>query len=346
MLRMPKTIIQTLYIMVILAVLPGCASPATAKQYDLTAEVQFTYSTRTPKPTQTLTITPTRIISPTRTPNPDIWISATALAARAVKNEATATLAPTANPEDWKNWQVVPVLSERALQVYKKGLELGNSPRAFSKVGNCQSVTTWFLGMFDDSRFYRLGPYKDLQATIDYFSGSFSRASVAIEAGWSIASVLNPYQVDTSPCMKKETPLSCELRLDKPSFVIISVEPVGPNFPADKYQFYLRQIVDYAISQGVLPILATKADNLEGDNAINRAIAQVASDYDLPLWNFWAAVQDIPKKGLQEDGFHLTGLTQIAYFDDSTAMTTGWARRNLTALQTFDMVRKTVEFIK
>ena len=60
------------------------------------------------------------------------------------------------------------------------------------------------------------------------------------------------------------------------------------------------------IENGVVPILATKADNLEGDGTINATIVKVAQDYDVPLWNFWAALQDLPKQGLQDDGAHLT----------------------------------------
>ena len=47
-----------------------------------------------------------------------------------------------------------------------------------------------------------------------------------------------------------------------------------------------------------VPIIATKADNLEGDNSINATVAQIAYDYGIPLWNFWAAVQPLPNHGL------------------------------------------------
>jgi hypothetical protein len=48
----------------------------------------------------------------------------------------------------------------------------------------------------------------------------------------------------------------------------------------------------------VVPILATKADNREKDERVNRDMALLASEYDLPLWNFWAAVSDLPDRGL------------------------------------------------
>ena len=60
--------------------------------------------------------------------------------------------------------------------------------------------------------------------------------------------------------------------------------------------------------------------------------------YEIPLWNFWAAVQSLPGYGLQEDGVHLTWAGNR--FDDPEAMSRGWPIRNLTALQALDAVRK------
>ncbi len=87
-----------------------------------------------------------------------------------------------------------------------------------------------------------------------------------------------------------------------------------------------------------MPIIATKADNLEGNHAINATIAQIAYEYDIPLWNFWAALQPLPDRGLWSDGFHLTFARN--FFDDPVRMKNAWPWRNLTALQTLDVVRK------
>jgi hypothetical protein len=90
------------------------------------------------------------------------------------------------------------------------------------------------------------------------------------------------------------------------------METWTPDRPVQAYEDYLRQIVEYAISKNVLPIVATKADNLEGDHEINQAIANVAADYDIPLWNFWAATHPLTDEGLMET-FHLTNGPN--YFD-------------------------------
>ena len=87
---------------------------------------------------------------------------------------------------------------------------------------------------------------------------------------------------------------------------------------------------------GVLPILGTKADNLEGDGSVNRTLHALALEYEIPLWNFWAAVQDLPRAGLDDDQAHLT--FGYNHFDDPLAMQNAWPVRNLTALQVLDAV--------
>ncbi len=83
-----------------------------------------------------------------------------------------------------------------------------------------------------------------------------------------------------------------------PTFVLISFETWWAGKPATDYETRLRSVVEYVLSQDVVPILATKADNLEGDNSINSAIARVAYEYEIPLWNFWAVTYPLPNHGL------------------------------------------------
>jgi hypothetical protein len=161
-----------------------------------------------------------------------------------------------------------------------------------------------------------------------------------VRTGFNVASVLAPLYANPQNCQPLETPLACEIRIWNPSFVIISMETWTADRPVQVYENYLRQIVEYAISNNVLPIVATKADNLEGDNAINQIIARVAADYDIPLWNFWAATQPLTDQGLSEDRFHLTNGPN--YYDSPESMDLGWPVRNLTGLLTIDTVWKAV----
>ncbi len=230
-----------------------------------------------------------------------------------------------------------------ARAIYEEGLAKGNDPDRFSKVGDCQNITTFFLATFDDPDLYILGDqYAYLQEAIDHFSGSWSRESAAVHGGMNVASVLSSFwATEDERCESGESPLDCELRLNQPSIVLISMEESwGSNNKVENYEKYMRQIIETVIDFGALPILSTKADNIEGDYAINATNARLAYEYDLPLWNFWRAVQSLPDQGLDEGGFHLTlsGLAIPNDFSDSRNMRQGWPNRNLTALQVMDAV--------
>ncbi len=103
----------------------------------------------------------------------------------------------------------------------------------------------------------------------------------------------------------------------------------------------MRQIIEISIQNGVVPILATKPDDIEGDGRLNAAIARLAQEYELPLWNYWLAVQSLPGGGLQDDEVHITWAPNR--FDDPQAMQKGWPVRNLTALQALDAVWRAVQ---
>ena len=258
---------------------------------------------------------------------------------------STSTLAPTATKppleqDAWMSMPVVPTaISSRAREIYQLGLELGTDPKHFSIIGDCQNVSSYFLAAFDNPGDFSLGDeYAHLQPTIDYYQGSFSRISLAVKGGFNAAAVISPLRADPKSCKKNESPLDCELRVWKPSVVIVSMETWWSEKPAEEYDKYMRRVIDRIIEAGALPIIATKADNLEGDHSINATIAQIAYEYDIPLWNFWAAVQPLSNHGLSPDNFHLTFARN--FFDDPARMKSAWPWRNLTALQTLDAVRR------
>lgn len=243
--------------------------------------------------------------------------------------------------EDWQNWPVVPQVSPWLKTVYAQGLADGNDPHSFSKIGDCQNVESLFLP-FDLQPYYRLGDkYSYLMPAIEQFSGSWMRDSQAVRGGYNVASVLSTFFSDKEECGNDETPLVCEFRLNKPSIAIISMETWTSKRPPEIYEDYLSQIVEFVLAHNSIPILATKADNLEGDQSINAAVARVAYKYDVPMWNFWAAVQPISSEGLTEDNFHLT--VGKNFFDDPAEMEKGWPVRNLTALQTINAVWQAVK---
>lgn len=242
--------------------------------------------------------------------------------------------------ENWQSWPVVPVAGQTARNVYQRGQAEGNNSRAFSKIGDGEISAAWFFSAFDlGSEHYDLGPHQDLLPTIKYFAGSFERIGLAARRGFDTRQILDATASLDAPCASGESPLICELRLHRPAFAFISL---GTNqvWEPDEFERGMRQILDILLAQNVVPILSTKGDNLEGDHRINQSIACLASEYDLPLWNFWLAIQPLPNHGLQSDLEHLT--YGVPDFDNAKAMQTAWTVRNLTALQVLDAVWRDV----
>ena len=246
------------------------------------------------------------------------------------------TLLQTIACDDWKSLPTVPAISNRAHELYRRGQVDGNNPNAFSKIGDGEISAEWFFTAFDlGEDYYDLGSYQDLHSAIEYFAGSFGRIGVASKRGFNTVRILDPAISDSTLCEVGESPLTCELRLHRPAFAILSL---GTNqvWQPEEFEIGMRQILDILVSKSVVPILSTKGDNLEGDQRINGTIACLAEEYDVPLWNFWSAIQPLPNHGLQPDLEHLTyGITD---FDDAQAVQSAWTIRNLTALQALDAV--------
>jgi hypothetical protein len=269
-------------------------------------------NTETPAPTATITTTPvpptpTLTLEPTATSTPDLRLK----------------------PEQWQDWPIVPTLSPRALEIYRQGIAMGNDPKAFSKVGDCQSIKEAFMGLFDlKDRYVLTEDHKKFQDAIDNFSGHYNTDGEGVKGGFNAAAVLSPMWANPDVCLPGENPLECEIRVTKPTFMFIRLEVWWDGRTADQYEAYMRRIIEYAIAHGVVPILATKADNLEGDGSLNETTAKLAYEYDIPLWNFWLAVQDLPHHGLdpnRPDGFHISyDAWNVASFGGLETLDTLW----------------------
>lgn len=203
---------------------------------------------------------------------------------------------PRLDPNDWKSWPVIPEFIDPSLRrVYERGLSLGNDPRAFSVFGDCQTQPDEFFGVFETDPTSLQGLSPELRETVTHFKGSFNREASTSQDGTTPGSLLwTQWHRGEYGCTFAETPVQCELRTNRPSFVIIQV---GTHFESRNTE-YLRKIINQLLDAGVVPILATKADNREKDERINRDMAMLAVEFDLPLWNFWAAVSDLPNRGL------------------------------------------------
>jgi len=235
---------------------------------------------------------------------------------------------------DWMSLPIMPEMSDTIVEIYKKGIEQGRNPENFSTIGDCQAIPFVFMGPIGRRELLPPSQEQYLWDAIYHFDSSFEHESITARGGFTAASILNPMQADPSQCKPGETPLTCEYRLHNPAFVFITLETWLNPDTVDRYESYLRDIVEYVIQHGSVPILLTKADTSEskdGVQIINPAIAKIAYEYDIPLVNFKRAVQYLPNYGIDpgREGFHLSQ--------------DGYDRKNILALQALYLAWQKIE---
>jgi hypothetical protein len=220
--------------------------------------------------------------------------------------------------------------------IFAHGQALGRNAHAFSKLGDSTIENPYFLARFDTGP-YNLGPYAYLQHVIGHFKGSFGRKSVAVIRGFHTWAVFDPIWSDPKFCRGRETVLECEFRINNPSvlFIRMGSNDVGIPQNTDKS---LRRIVEYCITNGVIPIMGTKADRHDGPGNVNNIIIrQIAKDYNVPLWDFDLVAGMIPGRGLERDGVHMTSFFAHDW-TQPIALQRGHGVHSLTALMALDMV--------
>ncbi len=231
-------------------------------------------------------------------------------------------------------------VSDHMREIFATGRSLGRNPQAFSKAGDSTIESPYFLGRFDGSP-YNLGAFQYLQAVIDHFKGSYSRKSQAVRIGQHSWTLLNPAWADKEQCQPDESPLACEFRLNNPSVVILRLGANDAGVPK-LFDKKMRAVVEYAIAQGVIPVLSTKPDRRQGAEQINDILRKIAADYRIPMWDFERVSDTLPGRGLGPDGVHLTGFYQHDYTLPQ-AFQRGHAMQNLTALILLDKMWRELE---
>jgi len=268
----------------------------------------------------------------------------TSVAEHTATVEAAIQVYDPAKPESWVYLPVIPeTVSQRVRDLYEKGKTSGLDQQAFSKVGDCETYSPYFLAPFDmNKNGYRLGAYSSLDTVITAYAGSFERTSMAAKSGFSVASVFASVWADPTVCRSGESPLVCETRVHRPAIMLIMFGTNDVNTSSrEGFEDNLNDLIDYALLNNVVPVLVTKADNLEGDNSINAIIARVAYQYEMPLLNLWRAMQDLPDGGLERDQIHLTYAQP--FFDEPANMLKGWPVRNLVTLQMLEFLHNELE---
>lgn len=225
--------------------------------------------------------------------------------------------------------------------IFSYGQSLGNNPYLFTKVGDSLTATAGFLYQIHWQK-YNLGEeYAYLQPVIDHFGSSYGHTGKSMLSGWKTYSVLSPELADPNACKQGETPLQCEYRITRPAFSLIllgtnDVYDVSPS----AYEANLRDIIEISIDNGVVPIVSTvplRTDQYSGQvQTFSDIVRRLASEYNVPLWDLYNEIYNLPNHGLSSDKVHLSApggdLDRTADFTGDN-LQYGMNFRNLSALR-------------
>ncbi len=280
----------------------------------------------------------------------DIAATTDAEVATAAAPTATATPSPSPTPLGPQAINGVPLSVIAPLRpevianvraIYARGQELGRDPRAFSKLGDSTLLNPHFLGPFDSGD-YTLGDFAHLQPTIDRWAGSFARHGVGAHFGLHSWTVFDPMWADEEWCESGEDLITCEFRLQNPSVLFVRLGSNDAGSPSG-FRFNVKEVIEFATVNGVIPILGTKADRFEGSNENNDILRALADEYDVPLWEFDRLADTLPNRGLDSDGVHLI-IDELPHdYTDPAAFGRGHAMQDLSALIVLDQIRRVIE---
>jgi hypothetical protein len=216
---------------------------------------------------------------------------------------APAAATPT---EPFPAW--VPAITANMSSIYRQAAANGRDPNMFALVGDCNSEEWLFLGVIAVGNWdYVRHPY--LAPTVRQFSNAFVRNSVAVSGGFNTVAALDWGLANPTQCRSQESPFACELRVTNASLVFIELG-TGDHFTYEQFEGNYRRLIHYALSIGVLPILRTKADRLETEEAgapenyINDVIRRLGAEYDVPVLDFDLATRSMPNHGLLDEPGH------------------------------------------
>lgn len=234
-----------------------------------------------------------------------------------------------------------PETAANVAAIYSRGRELGRDPNAFSKLGDSTLLNPHFMGPFDEGD-YKLGDFAYLQPTIDRWRGSFERHGVGARHGLHSWTVFDPMWADEKWCESGENLLACELRLQNPSVIFIRLGSNDSGSPSG-FRYNVKEVIEFATENGVIPIIGTKADRFEGSNENNDILRALADEYDVPLWDFDHLAETLPNHGLDTDNIHLV-IDELPHdFTVAETFQRGHAMQDLSALIALDQVRRIID---
>ena len=237
---------------------------------------------------------------------------------------------------------IVPVVSGHARTIFQRGQALGNKTDVVTKVGECNSMSWAFLAPFNDGN-YELGSYGYLQNAIS--QATFVNPSAASGCGYTSVTVLDGAWADPSMCSGL-SPLECEYERSKPSvsFIMLGMHDVY-FINVGEYENAIRRIVEISLDRGVIPVLTTfpiwpEDGRTQSRFAFNETLVRLASEYNVPLLNFWRAAQSVEHSGVSVDHVHITERGDMWTSFNGDEYSYGMTMWNLVALQMLEQIQR------
>lgn len=229
------------------------------------------------------------------------------------------------NSAPWPDWIK---LGPRAKALFQTSIKTGRDGRMFSIAGDSNSTWQRDMGRIA-SGVFNFDKFGYLRTVVTRFDPAIARVSVAVHGGIGATNMFDPAlaKQQSSDCADGEGMFACELRQSRASIVFLQLG-TGDKFAWRDFEKNTRRMIELALASNVLPVLVTKADDLESIQGgasfgyINDTLRKLANEYLLPLVDFYAATRtmpvipnpELPKRpftqfGLQDEWgyyFHLT----------------------------------------
>lgn len=242
-------------------------------------------------------------------------------------------------------------MKARLRTVWQTGQARGRRANVLAKVGDSITSSGSFLSDIGDGNAV-LGSHRELAPIVAYYRAmrvdrlgraghnSLNRQSLAAHPSWTGAEILSLPGTWPDPA-----PLAQEYAAINPAVAVImlgtnDLDRTGVDFFGQN----LAAIVETSLQAGVIPVLSTIPDRQDSPQAaartlvFNDAIRAEAAVAQVPLIDYWAALQSLPRLGLQADLVHPSiypaarGYQASVTFTDR-ALRYGWNVRNFLTLQ-------------
>jgi hypothetical protein len=206
------------------------------------------------------------------------------------------------------SWISVPAAARRQ---HAALLKQGRPANIFSVAGDCNSEPDAYIRRLANGSF-NASKHPQYADVVRRFENSFLRRSYAASGSFNAQAMFDPNWTDPAIC-HGEGPLVCEVWRSSASIIFLSLG-TGDQFDWKNFESYYTRVITTSIARGALPVLMTKADDLETrqhgapPDAINGVIRRIAQERQLPLIDFAVIAKTLPNNGLRDEGntdFHL-----------------------------------------